>query len=340
MQASGVQLVRYDASWGSGEPSPPTANGPGYQFTQLDTLVSELASHDMTWLPIIDYSAPWDESIAGNPFSPPAADAPYAAYAQAIAARYGDRGSFWTANPQLPYRPVQTFEVWNEENTSMFWGASDPARYALLYMQTRAAIHAVDPSAQVVVGGLLEILPGAASQYVQAMFRAQPSLHGNVDGFALHPYGPNAAGVLSNVSAFRRTLDALGEAAAPIDVTEFGWGSGAGEGWRATQMHAVAVGLANSDCGIGEISPYIWYEQPGDSADYSIGTLSGLLPSGQAWFSGLSAAARAPEQHLCHPVGRTKKKTIRERARAATVRRGASDVQALYVGPHGGHVDG
>jgi hypothetical protein len=319
MQAEGVRIVRTDASWGGAQPAPPSPSGPGYQFAQFDALVTELASHDMTWLPIIDYSTPWAESVAGDPFSPPVSDGPYAAYAQAVAARYGDGGSFWAENPQLPYEPVQTFEIWNEENGTFWSGAPNPASYALQYMQTRAAIHAVDPSAQAIVGGLVEVLPGPASQYVQAMFRAQHSLRGNVDGFALHPYGINAANVLEDVATFRQTLDSLGEASVPIDITEFGWDSDAGEAWRATQMHNVAIGLANSDCGIGEISPYVWYEQTG-SGDYSLATLNGPLPSGQAWFSGVKAAAQAPEQHLCRLLTRAKRKPAAARPHAQRVR--------------------
>jgi hypothetical protein len=323
MQAAGVRAVRSDASWGGAQPSAPTASGPGYQFGQFDTLVGELADHNMSWLPIVDYSAPWAASLAGNPFSAPASDTAYAAYAQALAGRYGAGGSFWAENPQLPYEPVHSFEVWNEENSTMFWaGAPQPAQYAALYMQTRAAIDAVDPTAQVIVGGLLEVLPGPASQFVEAMFKAQPSLRGNVDGFALHPYTANAAQVLTSVDDFRQTLDALGESAAPIEVTEFGWGSGAGESWRATQMRSVAMGLANSDCGVDEISPYVWYEAPG-GADYSLATLSGLLPSGSAWFSGFAAAQQAPEHHLCHPlVHSTPAGTIKGK-RAVAGRRGA-----------------
>jgi hypothetical protein len=303
MQASGVQLVRADASWNWAEPAAPGPSGHTYQFAADDVLVAELASHQMTWLPTIDYSAPWMESIPGAWNSPPADDAQYAAYAQALAARYGDHGSFWSQNPQLPYKPVRTFEVWNEENTSMFWANTpDAGRYALLYQQTRAQIRAVDPSAQVIVGGLLEITPGPASRYVQAMFRALPALRGHVDGFALHPYGMDAAGVLDSVRAFRQTLDGLGEAAAPIDITEFGWSIGAGESWRARTLRTIAASLANSDCGVAVLAPYTWFESAGSGDNYSLTTANGLLPSARAWFTGLSASARSPAVDLCHPL--------------------------------------
>lgn len=301
MRSMGVQLVRADASWQSAQPTPPAAGIRSYDFSADDALVSELATHGITWLPVIDYSTPWAQSVPGAFNSPPTDDADYTAYAQALAARYGAGGSFWTANSQLAYEPVRTFEVWNEEDSSMFWIPSpDPARYAVLYAQTRASIHKVDPDAHVIVGGLLEILPGQADAYVRAMFRAVPSLRGNVDGFGLHPYAVSAGSVLDSVRMFRQTLRSLGEGAVPTDITEFGWSMGAGEAWRARAMRAIGQGLINTDCGIGVVSPYTWYEAAGTgSENYSLTSSAGLLPSGTAWFTGLRSGAGSRVNPLC-----------------------------------------
>ena len=64
------------------------------------------------------------------------------------------------------------------------------------------------------------------------MFSADPGLRGNVDGFGLHPYGTSAADAVEWTVHFRHVLDALGEARAPIDVTEFGWPTGDGAARR------------------------------------------------------------------------------------------------------------
>jgi hypothetical protein len=188
--AQGIQVVRSDAPWSDIQPNAPTATDPGWQWGPTDAWVTALASHGLTWEPILDYAVGWAKSCTG--FCAPDSDATYAAYAQAVAARYGAGGAFWAANPGLPYRPVQIFEVWNEENVSTYYIA--PARYATLYAAARTAIHGVDPAAAVIVGGLgddgqtFDANADYPAFYVKSMFAADPGLAGNVDGFGLHPY--------------------------------------------------------------------------------------------------------------------------------------------------------
>jgi hypothetical protein len=70
--------------------------------------------------------------------------ADYEAFAAAVAARYGVGGSFWAANPQLPYLPIEQFEIWDEANSDNFWiyipnnawTNADAAAYAQLLIPT------------------------------------------------------------------------------------------------------------------------------------------------------------------------------------------------------------
>jgi hypothetical protein len=304
MESQGVKVLRVDASWSSLEPNAPGANGPVYDFSGEDAEVYAIASHHMRWLPILDYSAPWAAGNPGDWRSPPADNAQFASYAAAVAARYGVGGSFWAQYPQLPYEPVHMYEVWNEENGDYFWDSGvDPAAYAHLYLTTRSALHAVDPAAQVIVGGLTNPQGGlSALQFISDMYHDVPSLTGNVDGIGVHPYAWNAAAVVDDVVEVRELLDSFGESAVPLEITEFGWrtGDSAAEQQRATMMADVAGQLANSNCGIGLLAPYDWTDPSYiTDRDWGLAGDNGMRPAGSAWFAGLGAAASVARVQLC-----------------------------------------
>jgi hypothetical protein len=304
----GVRVVRSDAPWAVIQPRPPKPGRPGWRWTQTDAWVSAFARHGLTWEPILDYAVGWAKLCPG--FCPPTSNSTFAAYARAVAARYGVGGTYWSEHPRLPAHPARVFEVWNEENVLTFYVT--PVRYASLYAATRRAVRAVDPTASVIVGGLADdsgpfsARQDGPSEYVQAMFAAQPGLVRNVDGFSLHPYGFTAQDVEEWVVHFRQTLDDLGEARAPIYVTEFGWPTGVrgGELWRARQMSFVAAALSRSNCSVRLLAPYDWVN-PGmaPSADFGLAGPGGgapLRPAGVAWFRSLKA--HGPELRVC-PAG-------------------------------------
>lgn len=312
MHANGVTVVRSDAPWGLIQPRPPRTGRPGWRWARTDSWVTAFSRHDLTWEPILDYSAGWAKRCAG--FCAPTLNDTYAAFARAVAARYGAGGTFWAGHPALPRRPVRAFEIWNEENVPTY--AVAPERYASLYAAARQAIRAVDPSASVIVGGLADDAGPFSprqdypSRYVRAMFVAQSGLVGHVDGFGLHPYGATGTDVEEWTAHFRQTLDSLGEGSAPIDITEFGWPTGGphGESWRAEQMSLVARGLSRSNCGIRLLAPYDWVN-PAAVPPFDFG-LAGvargrvtLRPAGAAWFRTLDRPAT--ELRLCPAGGLT-----------------------------------
>lgn len=318
MQSRGVTMVRSDAPWATIEPAPPGPTGHVWQWAMTDAWVAALAAHHLTWQPVLDYSVWWAKTCPG--FCAPSDDGTYAAFAQAVAARYGVGGSFWAENPLLPYRPAQIFEIWNEENVSTF---SVPATtYGPLYSAARAAIDAVDPQAAVIIGGLADDSQtfNATQDYpkwfINQLFTAYPSLVGQVDGFGLHPYGATGSDVEKWTVDFRKALDSWGENSAPIYITEFGWTTGttSRENWRANQMTTVALTLSNSNCGIAYMAPYTWSNplMLNESADFGLVDRSGLStalrPAGTAWFNGLGQAAARPVQTLC-PVQTTTSST-------------------------------
>ena len=99
VRATGATVARSDALWEAAEPHAPAGGRHHYDWSFDDQIAGSLAAHGLTWLPIIDYTAPWAQSVSGQDHSPPRSDADYAAYAGAFAARYGSGGTFWRAHP-------------------------------------------------------------------------------------------------------------------------------------------------------------------------------------------------------------------------------------------------
>lgn len=272
MSADGIRVLRLGAWWSDLEPAPPGPAGHTYAWGDTDQWVAALARHGIRWEPLLSFSATWDSAVPGDYTAYPANAADFAAFAAALAGRYGPNGAFWAAHPELQALPVQAYEVWNEPNAALFWHPQDsaPERYADLYAATRAAVHQVQPGATVVVGGLAAPASGviAADEFVQRMLAHRPDLRGNIDAVAYHPYSPTTGGVYSQLASFRHALDAAAGAGIPIEITEIGWSS------VDMPVATIGSGLANlattlprSDCGVDRLMPYDWVGPELDPTD-------------------------------------------------------------------------
>src|SRR5205085_11503446 len=155
--------LRLGAWWSDLESSPPGPGGHQYSWGDTDNWVSALAAHGIRWEPLVSFSATWDSAVPGDYNAHPASPSNYAAFAGALARRYGNGGSFSAEHPELQPLPVQAYELWNEPNADRFWQpdpAPAPERYADLYAAARTALPQADPAAQAVVGGLAAPAPG------------------------------------------------------------------------------------------------------------------------------------------------------------------------------------
>jgi hypothetical protein len=308
LQATGATIARSDALWEATEPAAPDSGVHHYDWGFDDKIATALARHGLQWLPIIDYSAPWAESVSGNDHSAPSSPADYAAYAGAVAARYGAGGAFWRAHPELRAEPVDTFEIWNEPDSPNFWAPTpDPARYDDLYTRARAAILAADPSARVIIGGLSN--PGA---FLPALLATGPSLRGHVDGVGIHPYAANPLSVLATVGRARATLAALGLGSVPLYVTEFGWPTlpAHSQDWvpastRPRYIRSTIAALGHTNCGVAMTVLYTWVTPERDPVNredwFGIHSPAGTdTPDVRALTTGLrAAAASGPAFDVC-----------------------------------------
>jgi hypothetical protein len=300
MASGGLQLVRTDASWAMAESRAPAAGRHTYDWTGPDAVVGQLAAYGLRWHPVLDFAPGWAANAPGDQSPAPAHTADFAAFAGALADRYGPGGSFWSSHPKLDPQPLLDYEIWNEENSGTFWPSQSdaPERYADLYAAARQAIRARVPSARVVVGGLALFNPPVVQDevgFLERMLAHRPDLRGAVDAVGLHPYQATLVDAGTRLALVRHAVDGLLGPAVPIDVTEIGWTTtSTPEASRASYLAGLALELPESACNVGRVLVYAWTtreSQPQDPEDW-FGIWNGdgsPKPSGQAY----TAAVRA-----------------------------------------------
>jgi hypothetical protein len=277
---TGVGFVRSAFDWALVEPEAPVGGRHAYDLSGLDPWVAALARNRMRWLPTVKGGPVPDwAGIRGlgdecGTNSPPARTADYAALMDALARRYGRDGSFWDDHPDLPYEPVTDYEAWNEPNFARLWCPEpDPPAYARLYLAAREAVHAVDPKAVVLLGGLAafpvdEAGPPAKmtpDTFLSQAVEAVPRLRDRVDAVAVHPYGANPDAVLAALGRFRSALDANGLAGQKMLADEIGWHTQGAVGLpavpeeqRAEYFAEVTPAVTRSNCGVIGIAAHTW----------------------------------------------------------------------------------
>jgi hypothetical protein len=162
--------------------------------------------------------------------------------------RYGRGGTFWGAHPNLPYKPITTWEIWNEPNLKINnpGGTSiQPRNYARFFVPTSRTItdaqnavrRAGEPNdTKILPGGLYQEAGTSIGMSVWEFFNeiAKDTTLNNQfkshnSGLSLHPYSfagseaQKVAGVADNINAARNALTQFDSAAKPIWITELGW---------------------------------------------------------------------------------------------------------------------
>jgi hypothetical protein len=213
-------------------------------------------------LAVLSTAPPW--AGGGGKEMLPAYYSDFVSYASAFAARYGAGGTFWSQNPQLPYLPVEQFEIWTEANSSNFWtGSPNAAEYLKVLEPLSTAVHAADSSAQV----LASIGWQGFQSYVAQLY--QDGGKGSFDAIGFHPYAPDTYGVVLLTEELRSTLQAAGDPNLPVYVTETGQpavASGPGADFaydgdvtdsaRAATLTLAGDALAHGDCGVQSFDVY------------------------------------------------------------------------------------
>jgi hypothetical protein len=226
--STGATWIRLPFDWNSVQP---TSRGT-FNWSYEDRVVDAARRHGLQVLGLAAYTPPWARPTAAacpaaNLYCPPADPATYAAFVAAAATRYAPRG-------------VHTWEIWNEPNWDPWWasaGGPSAAAYVALLKPAYVALHAADPRAFVVTGGLAPhgdlgsnpTDPRHPVNFLRAMYAA--GAQGFFDAVGHHPYPPLPYAPLSgkvgwNALLYTTTLHAVmaatGDGAKQIWGTEWG----------------------------------------------------------------------------------------------------------------------
>jgi hypothetical protein len=218
MVGAGVESLRVPAFWNELQPTP----GPP-DFAKLDGVVAAAAARQLRVMPTIVGSPSWAAIRPDDVYSPPRGTASYAAIVTALARRYGPRGDFWAAHPELPRVPIREWQFWNEVSLPGYWSIQPFARaYVALLHAAHDAVKRVDPGATVVLAGL----PNFSWRDLASIYRAGGRRW--FDVAAVHPYTSLVGNVVRIVQFNRQTMARYGDARKPILVGELSWSSGRG----------------------------------------------------------------------------------------------------------------
>jgi hypothetical protein len=279
----GIDQVRFNLSWALAEPTAPKNGVHTYHWGTFDQQIAAMARHGVRGQPTLTQAPSWNApdgtsvDLKCNKASSraPLAIAPYAEFTRAFAARYGRGGAFWQQNPSLPYTPVTRYEIWNEPNLMGGWcPGPDPWHYADMFVGAARAIRAVDPNAQVMVGGLAppsaqhEKDPEhyrAISTFLSAATTHNLAVAQLASAVAVHVYPAlDPFKQLTKLAWFRSQLRAGHIAdSTPMLVNEVGWATHVGktpitEDQRATAYSQLTVNYARTNCNVLGILPQTW----------------------------------------------------------------------------------
>jgi hypothetical protein len=242
LKRGGVDSIRVPFHWSQARPREPL------DWSGTDAQVAALARADLQPFPFL-YGAPrWAVRPRPVPGTRGAVTAParlpahgraargWAAFARGAVARYGPRGSFWAENPDLPRRPVHTWQVWNEQNFKYFVVRPNPAEYARFLRRSAWAIRGADRRARIVLGGLFARPAEAtrrfrpprayfAAEFLDQMYRRSPGIGSKFDGVGLHPYSASYRHLPGTIGEVRRVLRRHRDAGKGLWITELGWSS-------------------------------------------------------------------------------------------------------------------
>jgi hypothetical protein len=216
LEGAWIRMARESFDWNRLEP-----RQGWFEWAKFDQAVEVARAHNVSILGRLEFSAAWASSAPSSAsatdraFYPPASTATFAAYATAVVNRYKDRVHVW--------------EIWNEENSAIFWKPAPSATaYANLLKAAYAAIKAADPTATVLIGGIV----GFDRTFMDGIVAA--GAWNSFDALAIHAYvapGPETSMYSTWLQNARAYVDTKGPK--PIWITEFGWStySGSGSGY-------------------------------------------------------------------------------------------------------------
>jgi len=217
--------LRVALEWHSMQPR----RGGEINWKQVDGVFEEATERGIDVLPSIYGTPSWlHHNWRTLPVENAAQIEAWREFLDAAVSRYGRDGSFWVQRPKLDYRPVRTWQVWNEPNIVTFARPVSPRRYGRLLTLSAATIQAFDPDARIATGGFYGSPPDGkgidSARFLHRMYKV-PGVASSFDVAAVHPYAHSARESLRRTNPIRTVLNRHGNVRRPILITELGWGS-------------------------------------------------------------------------------------------------------------------
>jgi Beta-galactosidase len=287
MARSGVESVRTVFHWAEAQPEPGVTD-----FSHTDLVVGLAAAHNIELVPVVRSAPGWAARDLYARGSPPRNVADYTAYLSALIARYGPKGSFWAEHPELPRRPVRTWQVWNEPHLNIWWNTDGRSptswarEYARLLKAAKATIDAADPGATVVLAALADY----AWKHMARLNRFGIGRYYDVAAINLFTARPE--NVMKGVRWVRREMRRGGAARKPVWLTESTWPAGKGRvsrpeaSWQRA-WYTTDTGMAGRVRGIYStamryrrklrIGRVVWYTWASAYADNDLFDYAGLI---------------------------------------------------------------
>lgn len=243
LERGGVESIRVPFEWQTIQP----LQGGVYDWTSTDVLVGNAANAGINAFASAGGAPRWAVPAVNVPGSGGHVKAPahlpvsgpgrsgWIAFLAAAVARYGPSGSFWAENPNVPRRPLRSWQIWNEENFKYFVARPNPAEYGKLVKISYTAVKSADPAAKVILGGMFA-KPGEAGHYkpprayfasdfLEQMYRRTPGIKSKFNGVALHPYTAKYQDLGPDIEEIRSVLKDNHDLGKGIWLTELGWSS-------------------------------------------------------------------------------------------------------------------
>ncbi len=304
MRRGGIRTYRTPLGWSAAWPTQGTMN-----WATFDAQMASAAAAGLSVLPIV-YSTPrW---LGVSPLTLPVGSelerAVWQTFLTRAVKRYGPGGHFWSAHPNLPYKPIRAWQIWNEENATFYTEPVSVPKYARLLKLSSRALKAADPSATVVTGGLYghPRYDGAisASRFLKDLYQVK-GIKSAFDVVGLHPYASDVEDMRSQIVGIRSIMKWEWDGGTPVWVDEFGWGSGyekfnydkGPEGQKEVLVAALKMLIANQRrWKIGRTYWFSWEDVPPPACYYC--TTSGLftadLTPKPAWYGFVGVTGGQP----------------------------------------------
>jgi hypothetical protein len=237
MAAAGVESLRVGFHWAFAQPA---ENGP-IDLARTDALMRMASEHRIRVQPIVILAPEWAR-MTREPLSPPKDPQLIVPYTQALIARYGSKGSFWTENPTLPRLPITTWQYWNEPHLPYQWTLPPGPKWQPTYVDHLRVFYATvkeaDPGAKVVLGAITN----ESWKYLEQLYKAGAGRFFDIATF--HPYTAKEGGVVRIAQRFRAVMKRHNQARKPVWITEVGLPASRGRHPSDNRLQTTDKGMA------------------------------------------------------------------------------------------------